>query len=159
MQTRKPCVQNQEPSGLPTQTDTQTSDGSRELSGNAKTYIEQLEKENQQLKNLLLDKMPTFEDVSQGYNTMKCGSTGKMEQISSADNDISKDRHVPSEILLSGDDCQIVTADTDRQKVNDTRDGCVTSRQYRGKQSKKENPNMIIICVQFLVLSRIFLSS
>ena len=64
-----------------------------------------------------------------------------MEQISSADNDISKDRHVPSEILLSGDDCQIVTADTDRETVNNTRDGCVFKTKCLGKHSQKENPN------------------
>jgi hypothetical protein len=43
---------------------TQTSEGSKELSGNAKTYIDQLQKENQQLKNLFL--------VAAGTDRKKC---------------------------------------------------------------------------------------
>jgi hypothetical protein len=81
VQTRQPSAQNQDPSGLPTQTNAHTSEESEELSRNAETYIDQLEKENQQLKNLLLNQMPTSEDVSQGYNSMICSTTSNTKHL------------------------------------------------------------------------------
>jgi hypothetical protein len=131
-QTRKPCAQNQEPR---TETNVQNPEGS----GHAKTCIDQLEKENQQLNNLLSNQIPTSEDVSQGYNSIKCDTTGKIKCLSSPDNIMSKERDVKR--LLSGDDCQIIKTDTDRKTVIDTRAGCVSSTKYLGIQNKKENPS------------------